>query len=146
MSVISRPIPRPRGFAAFFAITMVGLVAVTLAGLGILFAGEARRTRARAGDVQLRQLLIAGSVAAKQSITQTPNVASNTDMPLPRELSENGGQVTLAIQPSGEKTTVLVKAKFENRRAEETLHFIRAGAAWKLSRVDLQTPSGPLPP
>jgi type II secretory pathway component PulK len=146
MSANARIIPRPRGFAAILAITMVGLVAVTLASLGILFAGEARRTRTRAGDVQLRQLLIAGSVAAKQSITQTPNVASNIDIALPRELADNGGQVTLAIQPNGEKTTVLVKAKFENRRAEETLHFTRDGAAWKLSRVDLQTASGPLPP
>jgi hypothetical protein len=63
-SIRHRRIHRRRGVATITALTLLALVGVALATMGTLLAYDARRTRDATDGAQLRQLLIAGAVAA----------------------------------------------------------------------------------
>ncbi len=61
---MSRDCPRCRrrhGIATLLAITLIGLVGASLAGMTAYSACEVRRSRALADDARLRQLLLAGA-------------------------------------------------------------------------------------
>src|SRR6185503_5943212 len=78
-----------RGTALLMAVLMISIVGGSLAALTLAFAAQAKRTTRQAQDAQLRQLLLAGQVAAQQSIGQS----KSGEVALPADLRSAGGSV-----------------------------------------------------
>src|SRR4051812_1565563 len=74
-----------RGFALITAVTLIGLVAMALAAVTLLFSANVRRTRDALADAQLRQLLLAGAQVATE---QASSSASVNRIPLPPQFTE----------------------------------------------------------
>ena len=124
---------RRAGFAAVTAIVLMGLVASTLAGMGMMFAADARRTRAAAAEAQLRQFLIAGAADVQQRLA-----SGQTSFDATAEVAGDG-RIHLratAAGEAGDAVHAVVTATLGPRRAQQTLHFTRDGERWKLSAVD----------
>ena len=112
-----------RGFMLIMAVTLLILIGTTLAVLATLFAAEARRTQNHAIDAQLRQLLIAGTVAARHGIRE---------IALPAELPDT----KVTITSEGDNATV--HATLRGRTATEKLTFSGSGSQRKLIAAELQ--------
>ena len=111
-----------RGFMLIFAVTLLILIGATLALLATLFAGEARRTQNQAIDAQLRQILIAGTIAAQHEMKEVA---------LPAELSE--AKVTI----TSEGAATIVQAEYRGRKMGEKVTFTGTGNARKLASAQL---------
>jgi hypothetical protein len=125
---------RRRGMATVVALTLLAFVAVLLAALGTWIGLEARRTHAAGEDAQLRQLLHAGALAASDSSMS----AGTSDLPLPRELSEQAARVTVVItQPSPSMRTATIEAGLATHRARQIVHYARSGERWTITSATL---------
>jgi hypothetical protein len=118
------------------AISLIILVGAALVTMSAEVVAEVKKTRSDAVEAQLRELLIAGSAAAR-------NVASGaepkiTAVPVPTELSIEGGTLKLTAVTANEKRQIMVEARFAGRRANQVLTYARQGAEWKLidARLD----------
>jgi hypothetical protein len=120
------------GFAMIIAVTLLSLVAVTLAILGTLAVGEAKRTMAYANDAQLRQLLVYGAHVAQERAATQPSTQP-TIVPLPSTLAQGGAK--LMITAIGDK--VQVEAEYLGRHASEELVFTREGGKAKVKSAKL---------
>ncbi len=126
------------GFAMVVAITLMGLVAATLAVLATLLVSEAKRTGAAATEAQLRQLLIAGeAVAAQQTQKLVETNGKDQIVALPQELAEGKASLALKSSRNREGVDVIVTAKYQGREATQTLRFARRGAGWELADARL---------
>ena len=115
------------------AIVLMGLVATTLAGAAMVFAADARRTRAAVTEAQLRQLLIAGAADVQQRLAKG-ETTFDAKLPAPAD-----GVVQLTATPDGDAAIrITVTATLAPRHIEQTLHFTRDGDTWKLASVDLR--------
>jgi type II secretory pathway pseudopilin PulG len=129
------------GFAAVMAIVLIGLVAATLAAVGIMFTSEARRTRSQAADAQLRQLLIAGAAEAQQRLPAGATEFPTAAVALPPALGGDGATLSLGCTREGDTAIlVTINATLDTRRrvAAQRLRYGRSGdgAAWRLERVE----------
>jgi ABC-type transporter Mla subunit MlaD len=87
----SREHRRRRGFATTIALVLVGLVGLTLAAVAMSLTRDARRTGAEATDAQLRQLIVAGSIEARQFVQSGDAKAGDVrKVALPPELTNDG--------------------------------------------------------
>jgi hypothetical protein len=122
--------------ALLMAVMMIAIVAGSLAALTLAFAAQAKRTTRQAQDAQLRQLLLAGQVAAQQAIGQS----GSGDVALPAELHSAGGSVRYETIPGsgGNEMQVRVVARFgESRTMTQTLRFSRNADRWELRSAEL---------
>jgi hypothetical protein len=82
---------RRRGFATTIALVLVGLVGLTLAAVAMSLTRDARRTGAEATDAQLRQLIVAGSIEAREFVQRGGAKAGDVwKVTLPPELVSDG--------------------------------------------------------
>jgi len=130
---------RHHGFALMLSIVLIGLVAITLASLGMAAHVDAMRTRAAAEDAQLRQLLLAGAQTA-QSRLAGGTVAGS--IALPDSLASDGASVTLTPQIAAaaadtNEATIQIDAALGRRQLSQRVHFIRNGTAWQIESADL---------
>lgn len=91
-----------RGFATMTAMAMVLLVAMVAAALTARFAADARQTQRVEGEAQMRQLMIAGAMAARDG---------DKTVALPQVLAREGAGVTLAR--AGDEVTIGVTLSHE---------------------------------
>jgi hypothetical protein len=119
------------------AVLMIAVVAGSLTALTLAFAAQAKRTTRQAEDAQLRQLLLAGQVAAQQGLGQSPG----GDVVLPSELRSAGASVryeTVKGEGADDVVQVRVVARLgEGRSMTQTLRFTRAGDRWELRSAEL---------
>lgn len=101
-----------RGMAAYMAILLLLLVAVSLVALSMSFGQDARRTTALGDEAQLRQLLTAGAAAAMNG---------QTSLTLPPDLEARQASVTIAISD----TTARITAKLGKRQMSQSVRFER---------------------
>jgi hypothetical protein len=118
------------------AVMMIAIVAGSLAALMLAFAAQAKRTTRQAQDAQLRQLLLAGQVAAQQAVGHS----ANREVTLPADLVAAGASVRYeTIEGSGaDDVQVRVVARFgEGRTKTQTLRFARTADRWVLRSAEL---------
>lgn len=123
-----------RAFATATALTLLAFVAVLLAAIGSWIGIEARRTRDAAAETQLRQLLIAGAVAAGDESA----AIGTTNVSLPPTLADDAARLTIDIaMPSEVQRTVTVEASVAARHARQIVHFTRQNGRWTLTNATL---------
>src|SRR5687767_11870497 len=84
-----------RAFATVTAVALIGVVGAILAMLAGLLASQVRRNIGQSEDAQLRQLLVAGELAARQSLGRSE--AGPVNVPLPAELQSAGMSLSFEI-------------------------------------------------
>ena len=124
---------RRRGFAMILAITLLGLVAATLAMLATHFAGEATRTRTQAAEAQGRQILTAGAMIAREN-GELLAAGKPVNVQLPQSLAQGGAKLIVTGKPDA----VQLEAEVAGHRTSEVLKMSRQGAGWKIVGVEVQ--------
>ncbi|HEX8525087.1 MAG TPA: hypothetical protein VF669_22740 [Tepidisphaeraceae bacterium] len=122
------------GFALFIAVTLLGLVAVTLVILATLVAADARKTRSAVTEAQLRQLLLAGEAIAQTRLSSGATVQG--DVELPAELKTSGAKLTI----TGDAPKTRIEAQCAGKPAVQEIAFIKSGDAWTITSVQLDVP------
>lgn len=129
------------------AIWTIGFVAIVLTALCAAVTGEIRRAGLLAEDAQLRQLLLAGTDAARLRLAATPNESGSWMIDLPGALADQHAQLTITITalppsaatvpagsaaPAGGIRFVQLDAIWPHHRMHETLRMVdRVGnGAW----------------
>jgi len=126
------------GFAMVTAIVLLGLVALTLASMGVAFVFQSQRTLSLAQDAQLRQLLLAGTFEARTRLA-----ASGLDKPvsldLPDDLREQGATLKLEPQPdtAAGQITIQIEATLPRHRMAQRIHLLRLDTRWQVISADL---------
>ena len=133
-----------RGFAMLTAIALIALVGVAMAAAAAVFRLDLRRTAAAVRDAQLRQLLVAGERAARETLPAGGAVTqSNQSVALPPAVAARGASLAVRFDP-GQKdgdATATVEAALEGRAATQTLHYERGPAGWRLASAALNPPT-----
>ena len=124
---------RRGGFAMILAITLLGLVAATLAMLATHFAGEATRTRTQAAEAQGRQILSAGAIIAREN-GELLAAGKPVNVQLPPALAQGGAKLIVTGKPDA----VQLEAEVAGHRTSEVLKLSRQGAGWKIVGVEVQ--------
>jgi hypothetical protein len=125
---------RSRAFAFITVILMMSLIAGAVAALAVLFATEARRTRAAVEGAQLRQLLLAAAPLATEELRLGGPAAREVPVPTPIATDT----LTLQIKPlDTDHAQVQVIAKSPNSHADLTLIYLHQGSAWQLQAAAL---------
>src|SRR4051812_48804978 len=110
-----------RGFAATVAIVLIGVVGLALTMLTTLVAAEARRVRVEKEAAQVRQLLIAGEMLARQG---------QTNAVVPGAIE--GGKIGIGTVEKGSDRVVLkIEATVGKSRGEQTLTMVKQGNGWR---------------
>ena len=125
-----------RGMALLMAVLMISIVAGSLAALTLAFAAQAKRTARQAQDAQLRQLMLAGQVAAQQAVGQS----KSGEVALPADLRSAGASLryeTIQGDAADEMQFRIVATLGEGRSMSQTLRFARAGERWELRSAEL---------
>ena len=125
---------RKRAFATITALALVGIVGVTLATLTGIFARDVKRSLRQHDDAQLRQLLIAGEIAARASLGGE-RAAGEVKVGLPQELQSAGASLTYQTVPGDASDVIEVRvtaAAGEGRSRSQTLKYAKAANGWEL--------------
>lgn len=129
---------RSRGFAALTAIALIAIVGLGLAAMAALFAGETRRTGRQRDDAQLRQLLIAGEVAARDALARGEREGT---VALPADLTSLGARLTFSPigDPSDREAHVRVTASTaDGRTMSQRLTYAATDGKWELRSAELE--------
>ena len=126
------------GYGTLIAITMMTIVSMVLTVSVLSFGQAGRRTIHTLADVQLRQLLLAGTAHTRDNIQgwKIHDGPQTWDVKLPDRLREHGGTVKLKmILPNdyGLEFDVLVIASLDERQARQTLHYVKTTFGWELA-------------
>lgn len=129
------------GMALITAVTLLALVSVAVASIGVSFALSAKRTSAGRDDAQLRQLLLAGTTATLDHlntapVTQPADRSSHLDMPLPDTISDV--HITISFEPSADtaKLTARVEATLAAHHRSQKLHLSHTGGSWRVEQAN----------
>ena len=125
-----------KGFATFTAVVMLMLVGIALLSLTVLFQDDSRRTMRHSAELQLRQLLIAGAVAAEAQVDLQPDPAGPRTLPMPDGYEATQVEVTYLRQTSS-TIQATVSASLEGYEAEQQLSFNLNEAGWVLVEAQL---------
>jgi hypothetical protein len=116
------------------AIALLLLIAVTLATLATAFAADARRTRVRAAEAQLRQVLTAGAITAAAQLDGGEVPAGEKPLTLPQALADAGATAMITYTRQGGQVAIVhVRGDSAGRSMSQTLHFKRSGATWAIA-------------
>lgn len=137
--------PRP-GFALLIAVFMIAMVGTASVALMTLLRDDAARTVPAADEAQLRQLLIAGAMAAPQLLPPPLSEASDRgqgrtqELMLPPELAERGAAITLRSErgTGGVTWLIHVDARLGDDSASQTLTFARTARGWSAVEAKLK--------
>jgi|GEM_PF-2687457 len=126
-----------RGFVLMMAVVLVGLIGLGIAGIAQVCRIDMVRTRARAQDAQLRELLLAGADVA---IARLANGSAVDGMiTLPDDLTAQGAKIVLHAQAAAgaDAKEVTIEASFSMHQLSQDLHFVRSQGAWQLNSAEL---------
>jgi hypothetical protein len=121
------------------ALAMLGLAGMAMVTMASHFASEARRTMDSQIQTQLRQLLVAGGIAARQRIESPAATADHAwYLPLPTDLADQQATLTVKLTTGARDATATVGARVGGKAAQQTLRFARDGNRWQLvdARLD----------
>jgi type II secretory pathway pseudopilin PulG len=126
------------GFALMMTLVLIGMVAITLASLGMTTYLQIQRTQLETQQAQLRQLLLAGEQAARARLSTSAPI--DGAMTLPDSLTSDEAALTLRSENVGQdQATVYIDATLGRRQMSQTVHFIRQGEVWRLDSAELGT-------
>ena len=135
---IRRPRPaRSSGFATLTALGLVAIIGVGLAAMAAVFAGEVRRSARVRDDAQLRQLLLAGEVAARAAVARGGDAG---EVELPGELKVRGAALALAAEGTdadGQRKLRVTARLAGERSMSQVLTYRGSGAEWTLHSAEL---------
>jgi hypothetical protein len=128
-----------RGFALIMAISLIILAGAALVTMSAGVVAEVKKTRSDAVEAQLRELLIAGSAAARGAVTAAGPKAPAAPMAVavPADLTIEAAALKLTPVQADGKLEITVEARFANRRANQILTYTRQGEVWKLTDARL---------
>jgi type II secretory pathway pseudopilin PulG len=126
------------GFAMVTTIVVMGLIALTLAGLGRAFVMQSRRTLALAEDAQLRQLLLAGALEAESRVA-AGGLDKNISIPLPDELRNRGAALTLQPEPNAPtgQAIIQIDAALPRHRMSQRITLSQIDGRWEITAAEL---------
>lgn len=125
---------RRRGFASFFAVVMIGMVAMAMLSLGLMVQIDARRTRDAGRQAQVRQLLLAGQAVAAEQIAA--GELAEVNVALPAALHEHA--LSLSFERDGEAVIATVEATGLDTTGRQTLQYTHEDDdRWALRRATL---------
>jgi len=127
---------RSRGSALIAVIITFVLISAAITALALLFATEARRTRATLAGAQLRQLLLAAAPSATDELNKNGNAAREIPVktPLPQDT------LTLTITPRSPTTAqVTIIAKTPTASLSQSLTYTKTATTWSLHTATLNT-------
>lgn len=132
---------RHRGFASVTAIALIAPVSLALMMLMSLLHSDVRRTAGGLVDAQIRQLLIAGQIAARKEIEKGSGGQDSIARPLalPPGLTADGASLAVrivSVTPS--EAEVRVEAQIGRDLGAQTLRFRQSNGAWTLASVNLE--------
>lgn len=125
---------RHRGFASIMAIALIPLLSMAMVTMAWRIKHEMYALREQKRNLELRELLHAGSAAARDMVDKPDGVLN---VPVPREFSE---RASILLEASGEAEatarSVRVRVMLDGAKADRILHYGRAGqAAWVLLSI-----------
>jgi len=122
------------------AMAMIGVVGIALLALATRFAAESKMTRYGGQDAQLRQILLAGAVAARQQMGQpdTPRQGQRLVV-LPADIDGEDASLVLRFEPSAADgvRNVLIDASLDGRLLRQTLRFEQSDSQWRIVEATL---------
>jgi hypothetical protein len=130
---------RDKAFATITALAIIGLIGVTLATLTALFARDVKRSLRLNQDAQLRQLLIAGELAARESLGAEA-AGGEVAVTLPQDLQSAGLSLAYERLSRAEADGVEVRVTArgaDNRSVSQTLAYVKGADGWKLRSAGL---------
>lgn len=133
----TRRLGERRGFAGILAITLLILVATTLAVVASSFSADARRTRVAIADAQLRQLLAVGALTATEHLRSGTISSERQTIDLPLELKDISATLAVSMSVANGTATVLVEAALEADHARQVLRFEQRDGDWSIAAAEL---------
>ncbi len=128
------------GMAMIIAVAMTAMVGIALLALATRFATEAKMTRYAAQDAQVRQLLLAGTVAARDELNQPEAIKRGRPLTVRVPANPHGDATSLALQfeplDADDSQRVLIDARVGNRHGRQLLRFESQAAQWRLVEAD----------
>ena len=127
------------GIATLLAITLIGLVGASLAGMTAYSAFEVRRTRALADEARLRQLLLAGAadVLARSRFWDQSPPAGKWTLPLPEEMKDSA-RVEIQVEAARDGTAIAhIAAGIGAQKLRQTVHLARERSTWECTSAEL---------
>jgi hypothetical protein len=100
MTMRGAPQQHRRGFATFTAVMLVGFIGVALSSLTLALASQSRRTGGEAAEAQLRQMIIAGQLQARELIQshRVEPVDQVVPIALPAALARDGATLQVRFK------------------------------------------------
>lgn len=132
---------RRDAFATVAAVVLTGLVSVALLATVTLLRNDALRTRRAVAEAQLRQLLLAGQVAASAALTDNENERRVLKIDLPEELTASSS-LTLVLDPANQPDllTATLEAGHDGFYQSQALTYRRVDGRWALAEAQLAGP------
>ena len=124
-----------RGFAVAFAIVLVGLIGASLAATMVAFAAEAKRTSMDLRHAQLRQLITAGTMFARDRLNMgNPGSAETIKL-------ADVGEIQIKPASAGDNKTASpfeISATSGGRHMKQQATFTSRDGKWELNSVELR--------
>jgi hypothetical protein len=119
------------------ALIVFSLVATTMTMLAVGAMIENKRTRIAMEDAQLRQLLIAGELAAQSSLQK--GATADSTLALPDALQQPGAAVKMRIEPGAtpDERWIEVEASLPRHRISQRVHVMQHNAIWEITGAQL---------
>lgn len=132
---------RPAAFATVAAVVLTGLVSVALLATVTLIRNDALRTRRAVAEAQLRQLLLAGQVAAFAALTDNENERRVLKIDLPEELTASSS-LTLVLEPANQPDLLIatLEAGHDGFFQSQALTYRRVDGKWTPADAQLAGP------
>jgi hypothetical protein len=140
---------RPRAFATLTALGLVVVVGIAITALTALVAQDVKRSIRQSEEAQVRQLLLAGELAARASLGA--KAAGQANVPLPPELSSAGYSLRVEDVTSDDRVDAAIATPVadvhvrvtayrpDGRTASQHLRYGRTDAGgWQLRTAELQ--------
>jgi hypothetical protein len=111
----------------------------------MMFGADARRTRSQREEAQVRQLLTAGALVARDQLDQAKQSPTTkpTELTLPPELM---GKLAITLTPDNadkDHVTAVIHAEHGQRKMEQTVRFERHHGNWRATSASLGEDQAP---
>ncbi len=127
---------RSSGFATFVAVALIAMVGTALLSLTLLLSTDVRRTSRHRAETQLRQLLIAGGVAAEQAVAADPSISGSRTIAVPGDSDTTSLRVTYET-PTQSALHVTISATTDDYKARQVMRYALVDSVWVLRGVEL---------
>jgi len=132
MTTAARTSMARRGFATFVAVVSIAFVGSALLAMAYFFQSDIRRSQHHRAETQLRQLLLAGSIAAVEALEEhAPQTPREFTIRLPDEVDDS--RLSVSFQRIDQTTCkATISAQVSDFASEQVLSFTRSDQDWVL--------------